>query len=144
MSEIRVDKISGKTSVNAITVTGKDGVTHSLQQGLASTILNFNQETQTIVNSFNISGTVDNGTGDSTISYSNSYTEDDNDNALYVFCILGVYKDGTQAVQESYGNGVMGNSFSKSDAQMRFRFMHVTSNVYDLEFVNVLIHGDLA
>ena len=36
MSEIKVDKISGKTSANAITVTGENGSTQtSLQQGLA-------------------------------------------------------------------------------------------------------------
>ena len=72
MSEIKVDKISGKTSANAITVTGENGSTQtSLQQGLAKAWVNENNDA-TLDDSFNISGGVDNGTGDYTYSFTNN------------------------------------------------------------------------
>lgn len=132
-SKLKVDELEGVTTAGSIDVTS-GSTTTNLQEGLSNTTLNLNQVTQATVRSSNISSTADNGSGDSTINYTTSYSDD-----TYVFNILGVY-GGTQ----SYGNGVMGNSFSKSSSSMRFRFMHVTSNVYDLEFTNVLIHGDLA
>lgn len=137
-SKLKVDELEGVTTAGSIDVTS-GSTTTNLQEGLSTTTLNLNQETQAIVRSSNISSTADGGSGDSTINYTTSYSD-----ATYVFNILGVYHDGSLAVQESYGNGVMGNSFSKSSSSMRFRFMHVTSNVYDLEFTNVLIHGDLS
>ena len=133
MSEILVDNLTGKTSAGSIDVTS-GSTTTNLQEGLSNTTLNLNQVTQATVRSSNISSTADGGSGDSTINYTTSYSD-----ATYVFQILAVY-DGAQ----SYGQGVMGHDFSKTDSAMRFRHMHVTSNVYDCKYTNVVIHGDLA
>ena len=77
MSEILVDKISGKTSANAVTVTGENGSTQpSLQQGLAKAVVNFNGTgTVAIRNSTNVSSITDNGTGDYTVNFTNSMSD---------------------------------------------------------------------
>ena len=77
MSEIKVDKISGKTSANAVTVTGENGSTQtSLQQGLAKAVVNFNGTgTVAIRNSTNVSSITDNGTGDYTVNFTNSMSD---------------------------------------------------------------------
>ena len=115
--------------------TSAGGAVTLTKQEAANTILNLNQVTQATVRSLNISSTADGGSGDSTINYTNNYDPD----ATYVFQILAVY-DGAQ----SYGQGVMGHDFSKTASAMRFRTMHVSSNVYDCKYTNVVIHGDLA
>ena len=77
MSEIRVNKISGKTSVNAVTVTGENGSTQtSLQQGLCKSFWSLDG-TGTIAfrgdphESFNVSGNTDLGTGDYKVAFTN-------------------------------------------------------------------------
>ena len=62
MSEIRVDKISGKTSANAVTVTGENGSTQtSLQQGLCKAWVGIDADAATAVatDSFNLSSVTD-------------------------------------------------------------------------------------
>ena len=73
MSEIRVDKISGKTSVNAVTVTGENGSTQtSLQQGLLKAwTVNASSSAGTVGDSFNNSSFSDDGTGQTTVTLTN-------------------------------------------------------------------------
>ena len=81
MSEILVDKISGKTSANAVTVTGENGSTQtSLQQGLAkawvvyvSANLTSDTDLAGVTDSFNMTSVVDNGTGDHTFAIANDF-----------------------------------------------------------------------
>ena len=77
MSEILVDKISGKTSANAVTVTGENGSTQtSLQQGLAKATVNFNGTgTVAIRTSMNVDSVTDNGTGDYTVNFTNNMSD---------------------------------------------------------------------
>ena len=73
MSEIKVDKISGKTSVNAVTVTGENGSTQtSLQQGLLKAWMDLNGATFGIRDSFNVSSATDNGSGNYTKNLTNN------------------------------------------------------------------------
>ena len=80
MSEIKVDKISGKTSANAVTVTGENGSTQtSLQQGLVKSFISFDGNTADASNnltgvngSFNVSALEDDGTGDYDIVFTNN------------------------------------------------------------------------
>jgi hypothetical protein len=84
MSTILVDNLTGKTSAGSITVTSEGGAaTQSLQQGLAKAWVNFNG-TGTIASrdSLNVSGLVDNGTGDYTVNFSSSFNAAD-------YCISG-------------------------------------------------------
>ena len=80
MSEIKVDKISGKTSANAVTVTGENGSTQtSLQQGLVKSFISFDGNTADASNnltgvndSFNVSALEDDGTGDYDVLFTNN------------------------------------------------------------------------
>ena len=74
MSEIKVDNLTGKTSAGDITVTSEGGAaTMQLQQGLAKAWVNFNGTgTIAIRDSLGVSGSVDNGTGNYTVNYTNA------------------------------------------------------------------------
>jgi hypothetical protein len=69
MSEIKVDTLTGKTSVGDITVTSEGGAaTMQLQQGMAKAWVFFYQTSQVIQGSLNISSLTDAGTGESSLS----------------------------------------------------------------------------
>ena len=76
MSEIKVDKISGKTSANAVTVTGENGSTQtSLQQGLTKMWCCWDGDDNppTINDSFNVTDFTDNGLADIDINFTNVF-----------------------------------------------------------------------
>jgi len=74
MSEIKVDTLTGKTSVGDITVTSEGGaVTMQLQQGLAKAWVNFTGITTTSSrDSLNVSSLTDGGSGNTTITFSSA------------------------------------------------------------------------
>jgi len=79
MSTIKTNTLTGTTSAGSIVVTGEGGsTTTNLQQGLAKVWINLNG-TGTIAarDSFNVSGTTDNGTGDYTITINNDMSNND-------------------------------------------------------------------
>ena len=73
-SELKVDKFTGVTTAGSILVTGEgNSTTTNLQQGLNKVWYDLDGTgTIALDDSFNCSGTTDNGTGDYTISYSNA------------------------------------------------------------------------
>jgi len=75
-SQLKVDTITGVTTAGSISVTGEgNSTTTNLQQGLAKTWMNYKgTSTNEVRDSLNISGVVDNGTGNYTPSYSNSFS----------------------------------------------------------------------
>ena len=76
-SILKVDELRGITSAGDITVTSEGGAaTQSLQQGLAKAW--FSAVTwATADNSLNVSSISDNATGQSTVSWSNAFADDD-------------------------------------------------------------------
>ena len=137
MSEIRVDKISGKTSVNAVTVTGENGSTQtSLQQGLAKAWNNFNGTgTVAIRESFNVSSLTDNATAEQSSNLTNSMS-----NANYAGGGMSSGVAGT-----AYAN-LSRSLFYSTTASVFSTGTTYTSNggSYDIEFNLFAIHGDLA
>jgi hypothetical protein len=77
MSEIITDKLTGKTSAGNVTITA-GSATMQLQQGLAKAWINFNG-TGTIAtrDSFSVSSISDNGTGATTLTFSNAFNSAD-------------------------------------------------------------------
>ena len=78
-SQLKVDTITGVTTAGSVVVTGEgNSTTTNLQQGLAKVWVNLNG-TGTIAtrDSFNISGTTDNGTGDYSFAISNDMNNND-------------------------------------------------------------------
>ena len=73
-SQLKVDTLTGVTTAGSIDVTGEgNSTTTSLQQGLNKVWYDLDGTgTIALDDSFNCSGTTDNGTGDYTISYSNA------------------------------------------------------------------------
>jgi len=74
MSEILVDKLTGKTTANDITVTVGASVTQSLEQGLAKQWVQYAGATNQIKGSFNTASVTDNGTGNFTVNFSNNFS----------------------------------------------------------------------
>lgn len=137
MSEIRVDKISGKTSANAVTVTGENGSTQtSLQQGLAKAWNNFNGTgTVAIRESFNVSSLTDNATAEQSSNLTNSMS-----NANYA--------------GGGMSSGIAGTAYANLSRSL---FYSTTTSVFstgttytstgasiDIEFSLFAIQGDLA
>lgn len=75
-SELKVDKFTGVTTAGSILVTGEgNSTTTNLQQGLAKAWTSFqSQGTFSTHDSFNQSSATDNGTGDHTTTYTNSFS----------------------------------------------------------------------
>ena len=70
---VTTDSLVGSTSANAITVRGEGTATTSLQQGLCKSWLDYKANSPiAILDSFNVSGVVDNGTGDCTKTFSSA------------------------------------------------------------------------
>ena len=137
MSEIRVDKISGKTSANAVTVTGENGSTQtSLQQGLAKAWNNFNGTgTVAIRESFNVSSLTDNATAEQSSNLTNSMS-----NANYAGGGMSSGLAGTAYanLSRSLFNSTTTSAFSSGTTYTS------TGASVDIEFNLFAIHGDLA
>ena len=143
MSEIKVDKISGKTSANAVTVTGENGSTQtSLQQGLAKvwikddrTSVTRDVDTSGVRASFNVGSIVDVTTGKHTINYTNDFINND-------YAIVGIAR--SPAVRSGI---IQAPTDAESDAavgSLEFFSTDVNGTPFDLNHLNLVIHGDLA
>jgi hypothetical protein len=77
MSTVITDNLTGKTSAGNVTITA-GSATMQLQQGLAKAWINFNG-TGTIAtrDSFSVSSISDNGTGATTLTFSNAFNSAD-------------------------------------------------------------------
>ena len=75
-SQLKVDKLQGRTTAGSIVVTSEGtSVETNLQQGLAKCFCNFNgTSTVAIADSNNIGSLTDNGTGDYHINLTNAHS----------------------------------------------------------------------
>jgi hypothetical protein len=75
-SVLKVDTVTGVTTAGSIAVTGEgNSTTTNLQQGLTKVWWQFDPtNSNTTDESFNVSGIVDNGTGDTTTSFTNAFS----------------------------------------------------------------------
>ena len=74
-SQLKVDTITGVTTAGSVAVTGEgNSTTPNLQQGLAKSLLNYNQTGPTTDDSFNISSVSDDTTGTFTPAYTNVFS----------------------------------------------------------------------
>tara|TARA_R100001086_G_scaffold93702_1_gene46527 strand:+ start:2226 stop:2624 length:399 start_codon:yes stop_codon:yes gene_type:complete len=79
MSTLKTNTLTGTTSAGSIVVTGEGGsTTTNLQQGLAKVWFNYTMVTTTAFrDSFNCSGLTDNGSGDTTLAFTSSLSNND-------------------------------------------------------------------
>ena len=139
MSEILVDKISGRTSANAITVTGENGSTQtSLQQGLAKAWLRANG-TGTVSNtdSLNVSTFEDSATGVYKATFTNAMG-----NTTYT--VIGTSAEGDKAQPRCVA---CGTSSDTGYLAASYGFVTVrmdTQALDDMDLIATCVHGDLA
>ena len=142
MSTIKVNTLTGTTSVGSILVTGEGGVeTTNLQQGLAKAWVNFDgtvvdgtADLTGVRDSFNISAIVDNTTGDYRIDINNDMNSTD-----YVVSGSGYDHTGTA---DSYTVHMYHDLAAGS---VEVNNIRPTNNASaDTSYVGTTIHGDLA
>ena len=130
-SELKVDKFTGVTTADAITVT--DGsTTASLQKGLGKIFINFNGEgTIASRDSINVSSLDDDGTGEYGINYSSNM-----DNTTY-FPSGMAEEDGKVTIVA----GAYSTNFATNLLNIKCKS---GGGTIDREVICVTIHGDLA
>ncbi len=70
--ELHTNTLKGTTTAGSITVQGEGTATTNLQQGLVKVWARYEQDgTNSILDSFNVSGLTDEGNGDATVSIAN-------------------------------------------------------------------------
>ena len=134
-SILKVDTITGVTTAGSIAVTGKGNLTTAnLQQGLSKAWVNFDGASSGIPinDSFNVSGNLDNGTGDYSITFSNAMS-----NGSYSLAGVG---------QAGGGGSVMGLAVNSTGGltTASARIFTKTGSPADSDLVTSTIDGDLA
>ena len=142
-SELKVDKISGVASAGAVLVTAEGGTTTtSLTQGLIKGWANFSMSgTPAFRDSINMASITDNGTGDGTLNYTNSFS-----NVNYAFSGMSSLDDGTN----DFNIGIIGpdrDFYSLTTSTIRLNFSYnggSSSNSFDNGLNGTMLSGDLA
>ena len=133
-SQLKVDTITGVTTAGSVAVTGEgNSTTTNLQQGLAKSLLNYNQTGPTTDDSFNISSVSDDTTGTFTPAYTNVFS-----NVNYScsgMCNTTMFVCLEDSVTET-------SETTTSDAKMLA--MQHNGTLIDCEKTMVKCHGDLA
>lgn len=117
------------------TVTGEGSATTSLQQGLAKAWIKFNGTgTIAISDSFNVSGIVDAGTGQYTVTFNNDMANDD-----YAYYGFSSRDASTSQV------GMFGTTSTADVTTGKFRVVELAGTTFfDVAVVMCAAHGDLA
>ena len=132
-SELQVDKLTGNTTANDITVTVWASVTMSLEQGLAKSWVSSNGTgTIAVRGSFNVSSISDVTTGKILVTVTNGFDSMDN-----------MSTSGGAANGVGSGSTYVAASFIGSTTTYRTHGIWGTSH-YDIAYVLGQVHGDLA
>ena len=146
-SILKVDAMQGVTSAGDITITSEGGAaTQSLQQGLAKAWNRFTEESTTAIrDSFNVSGITDNGTGDTTTTYSNAMS-----NANYASSSMATWQGDSRGgcwLNYNWGNTNTGTRPTTTALRTK-AYAGGTASLdpvaQDLDEASVIVHGDLA
>ena len=138
-SLLKVDALTGVTTAGSISVTGEgNSTTTNLQQGLAKVWSNLDgRGTASVIDSFNISGMTDNGTGDYTNSISSNLS-----NGNYVITIGYGNQTGDWAAQANcqlkYASTPAAGSYRLSTGNS------INGNLDDFDRIHSSVNGDLA
>jgi len=142
-SELKVDKISGVASAGAVLVTAEGGTTTtSLTQGLIKGWASFSMSgTPAFRDSINMASITDNGTGDGTLNYTNSFS-----NVNYAFSGMSSLDDGTN----DFNIGIIGpdrDFYSLTTSTIRLNFSYnggSSGSSFDNGLNGTMLSGDLA
>ena len=135
-SQLKVDALTGVTTAGSISVTGEgNSTTTNLQQGLAKAYCSYQMNTSNAIQgSNNVSSQTDNGTGDSTIAWTNSMQNG------YAVGVLSSENLFICAQQQR------GNAYNTALTTSSGRFFTVSDggSVLDSNVNLITVHGDLA
>ena len=145
MSTLRVDNLKGKTTdkvVNVFASHNNSTTTTNLEQGLAKVWINVDGtavtsdvDTAGVRGSFNVGSIVDVATGKHKINYTTPFVNND-------YAIVGIAR--SPAVRSGI---IQAPTDAESDADLgslEFYSTDVGGTPYDLNHLNLVIHGDLA
>jgi hypothetical protein len=140
-SEIAIDKLKGVTATGSMLVVGEGGTnTTNLQQGLAKCWIHLKgADTFANVDSLNVSGVTDNGTGDYTITINN-------DMGSNTYSVTGLSKQDSGAAGQNMridDDGTQTNTMAAG--LVRVNTTDGGNSAFaDSNIVCATIHGDLA
>ena len=138
MSELIIDKLTGRSTAGSITVQGEGTATTNMQQGLSKAWINFGTGSATIRDSFNHTSVTDNGVGDFSPVMTNAMS-----NVNYAQAAS--MSRATDANCDSINtNNVTGGDVTPSTTTYRFGALNFGTGGVDVTYVNFQIAGDLA
>ena len=130
-SELRVDNLKGSTTGGSINVLGEGtSATTNLQQGLCKAWIQYSPNTTN--DSFNVSGTTDNGTGDHTMTVSSAMANGD-------YCFGACGSDHSNNARHIFHEGA-----NPSTTEFRTRTTDSSNSSADSSFQSMSMTGDLA
>jgi hypothetical protein len=121
---VKIDTLKGKTTAGSVTVQGEGSATTNLQQGLVKAWNRTQDGSNISTDSFNISGTTDNASGDFDIQLSNNMNNanyivvtgaDDKQDGGRVFASMVDQSQGLATTGYEIVFKGVGSSFTKSD-----------------------------
>jgi hypothetical protein len=137
MSEMIVNKLTGKTSAGDIDVVSEGGAaTMQLQQGLCKAWVNLDGTPGTVLvrDSFNTASITDSGTGNYLLNFSSIMRNDDYAGHNYHSSTTG---SGMNVFNNAWGGG-------HSESTTQFGHSSYNGTFVDSDFVFLTVHGDLA
>jgi DUF4097 and DUF4098 domain-containing protein YvlB len=135
-SQLKVDTLTGVTTAGSIAVTGEgNSTTTNLQQGLCKSWINFDMVSSfSARDSFNHSSETDNGTGDITLTVTNSFS-----NINYSHAMMGGHSSTSLiAVMQPI------NLAAPTTSTARYQIAYVNATLYDADLNCIWNAGDLA
>lgn len=139
MSTLKADTIVASDGSSPVTLTKQSAAKawYHLDNDYSGTDPSSGQTNGvTVQDSFNVTSITDNGTGDFTMAWTNSF-----DNALYAITQQGQYRDDETQHEYAFQCGVKG---SPTSSQYTFTWRYYTASAYDPSKWWAVSHGDLA
>jgi hypothetical protein len=139
MSDLRVNTISASDGTSPVTLTKQSAAKawYHLDNDYTGTNPNAGQTNGvTVQDSFNITSITDNGTGDFSMAWVNSF-----DNALYAITQQGQYRDDDTSNEFGFMCGIKG---SPTSGNYTFLWRYYPGSSYDPSKWWAIANGDLA
>ena len=131
----KIDTLKGKTTAGSISVQGEGSNTTNLQQGLAKAWYVFDggrtSGTTSLEDDFNIASVLDNGTGDTTLTFTN------NMNSATTYTVVN-------STFITSGQSDMSGCIERTTSTHTVQDSHDNGSATDMERTYGTVHGDLA
>ncbi len=142
-SELVLDKLTGRGTADVINVT-TGSVTSTLQLGIASHALHYNQQSHSSsgVKSWNTTSVADDADGEYTVTIASAYSD-----INYIMTNSNNFRANTEPDPHGgqlHSDNSTGNEVAPTTTTYKVRTDKGDGNVADLKYNYTTIHGDLA